>query len=234
MRSQSPSSSEEDTVESGSGEDHYGRPVHRTPGGYASVPLASPPPHDRDGRGPGSSWDPVPDSELHSFAAHFRALVEQVTRETEDAVAYARDEQFDFPASYSDTSRDRDDVAHVVLGRTIHRMPTIESLGSHEVMSLASMSAAGGRSRPSTRSNTLSNTDAPHSRSASRANSLDAAVSLTISVDGMAGEMAPGEMGQLTPSSATSLTGPFHFGTRSTGASYHTARSAQPDGSEEA
>ncbi|RDX47657.1 hypothetical protein OH76DRAFT_726007 [Lentinus brumalis] len=234
LRSQTPSSSEEDTVESG--EDRYGRSLNRPPGGYASVPHASPPPQDRDGRGPGSSWDPVPDSELNSFAAHFRALVEQVTRETDEAVAYAQnDDQYDFPATYSETSRDRDD-AHVVLGRTIHRMPTIESMGSHEVMSIASMSVGGGFSRPSTRSNTLSNTDGPHSRSASRANSLDAAVSLSISVDGlsaMGGEMVPGEVGQLTPSSATSLNGPFYFGTRSTGASYHTARNAQPDGSEE-
>ncbi|RPD77216.1 hypothetical protein L226DRAFT_533220 [Lentinus tigrinus ALCF2SS1-7] len=233
-RSQSPSSSEEDTAESG--EDRYGRPIHRSSAGYASVPLASPPPQDRDGRSPGSSWDPVPDSELNSFAAHFRALVEQVTRETDDAVAYAHTEQYDFPTSYAGANRDRDD-AHVVVGRTIHRMPTIESLGSHEVMSLASMSGAGGFSRPSTRSNTLSNTDAPHSRSASRANSLDAAVSLSVSVDGlsaMGGEVAPGEMGQLTPSSATSLNGPFYFGSRSTGASYHTARSGQPEGSEEA
>ncbi|KAI0693091.1 hypothetical protein C8T65DRAFT_668748 [Cerioporus squamosus] len=234
MRSQSPSSSEEDTAESG--EDRFGRALNRTLGGYASVSLASPPPQDREGRGAGSSWDPVPDSELNSFAAHFRALVEQVTRETDEAVEYAQSDQYDFPATYSGASRDRDD-AHVVVGRTIHRMPTIESLGSHEVMSLASMSAAGGFSRPSTRSNTLSNTDAPHSRSASRANSLDAAVSLSVSLDGlsaMGGEVAPGEMGQLTPSSATSLNGPFYFGSRSTGASYHTARSGQPDGSEEA
>ncbi|TFK92158.1 hypothetical protein K466DRAFT_643503 [Polyporus arcularius HHB13444] len=200
LRSQTPSS----------GEDRYGRSLNRPPGGYASVPHASPPPQDRDGRSSGSS-----------FAAHFRALVEQVTRETDEAVAYAQnDDEYDFPARYSAMSRDRDD-AHVVLGRTIHRMPTIESLGSHEVMSIASMSVGGGFSRPSTRSNTLSNTDGPNSRSASRANSLDAAVSLSISVDGlsaMGGEMASGEVGQLTPSSATSLSGPFYFGTRSTGA----------------
>ena len=66
-----------------------------------------------------------------------------------------------FPASYAQ-GRDRDrDAAHVVLGRTIHRMPTIESLGSHEVMSLASR---GGFSRTSTRSNTLSTADAPRGR----------------------------------------------------------------------
>lgn len=179
------------------------------------------------------SWDPVPDSELNSFAAHFRALVEQVTRETVEAVGYAQNDQYDFPGSYAG-ARDGDD-AHVMLGRTIHRMPTIESLGSGEVMSLASMSAAGF-SRNSTRSNTLSNADSPHSRSASRANSLDAAVSLSVSLDGLAamGEERLGEMGELqTPSSATSLSGQVLFGSRST-ASYQTAMSTQPEGSEEA
>ena len=231
-RSSSPSSSEEDTAESG--EDRYGRAVRRTPGGYTSLPVASPTRADSDSYA--TPWDPVPDAELNSFAAHFRALVEQVTRETDEAVEYAQNDLYDFPATYARAGRADDDSSHIVLGRTIHRMPTIESLGSHEVMSLASMSAAGGFSRPSTRSNTLSNTDAPHSRSASRANSLDAAVSLSISIDGVAamgaGERV-GEMGELTPSSATSLSTSFFPGTKST-ASYHTAKSTQHEGSEEA
>ena len=242
MRAASPSSSEgvdtdeEDETE----EDRYGRPVQRLVGGYASLPLASPPPRED-----GSSWDPVPDSDLNAFATQFRSLVEEVTRATNDAAAAGahpdRDRDGDgggryaFPASYAQ-GRDRDrDAAHVVLGRTIHRMPTIESLGSHEVMSLASR---GGFSRTSTRSNTLSTADAPTSRSASRANSLDAAVSLSVSVDGptvlgMAGEM--GEMTVQTPSSTTSACGPVFFGSRSTAASFHTARSASAhmDDSEE-
>ncbi|KAI0758918.1 hypothetical protein C8Q74DRAFT_1300772 [Fomes fomentarius] len=230
------SSSEEDSAENS--DEHYGRAIRRTPGGYAPLPLASPSRVDEPGSAGGMnaySWDPVPDSELNSFAAHFRALVEQVTRETVEAVEYAQSDQYDFPGSYAGGARDGDD-AHVMLGRTIHRMPTIESLGSGEVMSLASMSAAGGFSRNSTRSNTLSNADSPHSRSASRANSLDAAVSLSVSVDGLAamGEERLGEMGELqTPSSATSLSGQVLFGSRST-ASYQTAMSTQPEGSEEA
>ncbi|KAI0742883.1 hypothetical protein C8Q80DRAFT_1221257 [Daedaleopsis nitida] len=255
VRASTPSSSDEETAEDG--EERYGRTVHHGAPGYASVPLASPgltAPGQASGSG-SSSWDPIPDSELNSFAAHFRALVEQVTRETDEAVAYAQDdstrahahahahtrsdedededERYDFPASYSrgggddqDRDRDRDSVAHVMLGRTIHRMPTIESLGSHEVMSLASM----GLSRPSTRSNTLSNADGLQSRSASRANSLDAAMSLSVSVDGLTAVCAgAGEVGEVTPGSATSLNGgATYFGTRST-ASYHTARSGQPE-----
>ncbi|TBU30977.1 hypothetical protein BD311DRAFT_689927 [Dichomitus squalens] len=220
MRAASPSSSEgADTDEDG--EDRYGRPVQRRVGGYAAVPLGSPPPRDD-----GSSWDPVPDSDLNDFATQFRSLVEEVTRATNDATAHPDSDRYSFPGSYNEgRDRDRSD-AHVVVGRTIHRMPTIESLGSHEVMSLASK--GGFSTRNSTRSNTLSTADAPTSRSASRANSLDAAVSLSVSVDGPTVLGMAGEMSELvqTPSSATSTGGPVFFGSRSTSASFHTARSA--------
>ena len=176
LRETSPSSSDDD-LPGHDLDDRYGRPLHRELGAYTSVPLASPSrgggsPSGSGGGGAGANaWDPVPDSELNTFAAQFRALVEQVSRETDEAVAYAQADRY---SSGYYSGNDRDDAAArvVAVGRTIHRMPTIESLGSHEVMSLASMQ--GAASRPSTRSNTLSNGDAPPSRSGSRANSLDA------------------------------------------------------------
>lgn len=144
--------------------------------------------------------DPVSDADLHGFIDRFRSLVDQITRETEEGIALAQD---DGPGYYgSPLSHDIEDLRPnhrspfpsddyddyvPVLGRTIHRMPTIESLGSREVMSLATSSihrASPGphhMSRPSTRSNTFSLEDAgirtPSIRS--RTNSLDAALALT-------------------------------------------------------
>lgn len=224
----SPTSSDEDLSEFGL-EDRFGRPLHRFPGSsYSSVPMASP------SRGEGSStgadaWDPVPDAELNSFAVQFRALVEQVTRETDEAVQYALHDRYT-PAGYY-SGADREDAARVVVGRTIHRMPTIESLGSHEVMSLAS---TRGVSRPSTRSNTLTGLDVPPSRSNSRSNSLDAAVSLSLSLDAPlnSGDRVFAEMGELAPSPTASVNGAMLIGSRSTGP-YHTATSTRNEGGTE-
>ncbi|KAH9922219.1 uncharacterized protein B0H18DRAFT_522819 [Fomitopsis serialis] len=140
------------------------------------------------------------DNELHSFVDRFRSLVDQITRETEDGIALTRNDSTGYYASPSShdienlrpshrspfPSEDDDDYVPV-LGKTIHRMPTIESLGSREVMSLATSSihrASPGpsyhMSRPSTRSNNFSlseaGIDTPSIRS--RANSLDAALAL--------------------------------------------------------
>ncbi|KAI0633025.1 hypothetical protein C8Q77DRAFT_1058952 [Trametes polyzona] len=226
------SSSDEDAAENGF-DDRYGRPLRRSAGTYSSVPLASPSRGEGSGSGSGAdAWDPVADAELNTFAVQFRALVEQVTRETDEGAAYPQNDRYSStPGGYYYTGHDRDDGARVVVGRTIHRMPTIESLGSHEVMSLASMQ--GGMSRPSTRSNTLSGVDAPPSRSGSRANSLDAAVSLSLSLDMPTnGDRTVGEMGELTPSPTTSLNGATLLGSRSTG-SYHTAVSGRTEGGTE-
>ncbi|KAI1790544.1 hypothetical protein LXA43DRAFT_890718 [Ganoderma leucocontextum] len=236
FRTASPSSSEgADTDEDW--EVRYGRPAPRVVGGYTSLPLnGSPPPKD-DGMDP-HQWDPISDSDLNDIASRFRSLVAQVTRETNDATpqAHRESDHYDFPTSYDrERERDRDD-AHIVLGRAIHRMPTIESLGSHEVISLAS-TGKGGFSRTSTRSNTLSTADAPGSRSASRANSLDAAVSLSVSGDNLAAWSAATmvETGELVQTPASMNGTPLYFGSRSTGASYHTTRSpgAYTDDSEE-
>lgn len=225
FRAASPSSSEgADTDEDW--EDRYGRPVPRMVGGYTSLPLNSSPPPKDDETGP-HQWDPISDSDLNEIASRFRSLVEQVARDTNDATPqeHRQNDRYEFPVSY-DRDRDRDD-AHFVLGRAIHRMPTIESLGSHEVISLAS-TGKGGFSRNSTRSNTLSTADAPASRSASRANSLDAAVSLSVSGDGLAAWSAGtmGEVGEVAQTPAATNGTPLYFGSRSTGAPYHTARSA--------
>ncbi|OJT11186.1 hypothetical protein TRAPUB_12293 [Trametes pubescens] len=226
MREVSPTSSDEEDLSEFGVEDRFGRPLHRFPGSsYSSVPMASP------SRGEGSStgadaWDPVPDAELNTFAVQFRALVEQVTRETDEAVQYAQHDRYTPSGYYS--GADREDAARVVVGRTIHRMPTIESLGSHEVVSLAS---TRGVSRPSTRSNTLTGLDVPPSRSNSRSNSLDAAVSLSLSLDVNGGDRGVAEMGELQPS-PTSSNGAMHLGSKST-ASYHTAMSTRNEGGTE-
>ncbi|EIW56467.1 uncharacterized protein TRAVEDRAFT_65689 [Trametes versicolor FP-101664 SS1] len=228
MSPTSSTSSDEDLSEFGV-EDRFGRPLHRFPGSsYSSVPMASPSRPEGSSSG-ADAWDPVPDAELNTFAVQFRALVEQVTRETDEAVQYAQHDQYTSAGYYS--GADRQDAAHVVVGRTIHRMPTIESLGSHEVMSLAS---TRGVSRPSTRSNTLTGLDVPPSRSNSRSNSLDAAVSLSLSLDVPlnGGDRGGAEMGELVPSPTTSTHGAMLLGSKSTG-SYHTASSTRNEGGPE-
>ncbi|KAI0830298.1 hypothetical protein BC628DRAFT_1313857 [Trametes gibbosa] len=236
-RLSSSSSSDDDLAEDGS-DGRYGRPLRPYSAAYTSIPGASPSRGEASGGHAGGAWEPVPDADLNSFADQFRALVEQVSRETDEAVAYAQSDRH-FPS----LEPNGNDAARVVVGRTIHRMPTIESLGSHEVVSLASYQGGGMGSRPSTRSNTLSGVDGPPSRSGSRANSLatslDAAVSLSLSSDappsgGIVGgiERAVSELGEMTPSPTASVSGGALFSSRSTG-SYYTAGSSRIDGGTE-
>lgn len=175
-----------------------GRPFRRISGNFMYPPVPDAAwPADIAGEPP---RDTVSDAELHGFIDRFRSLVDQITRETEEGIALAQDDRpgyYTSPMSHniedlrpshrsSFPSEDYDDYVPV-LGRTIHRMPTIESLGSREVMSLATSSihrASPGphhMSRPSTRSNTFSLEEAglrtPSVRS--RTNSLDAALALT-------------------------------------------------------
>ncbi|OBZ74938.1 hypothetical protein A0H81_05510 [Grifola frondosa] len=171
----SPNSSEEEDL---SGNDRYGAEIRRLPGAYVAVSGNSPLSAQYDDA---AAQAPIPDTELNSFAAHFRALVEQVSRETDEALALVQRDPESDPAAR--------DVRISVLGRTIHRMPTIESLGSREVMSVVT-------SRPSTRSNTFSTSDGL-SNPRSRTNSWDAALKLS-------GE-APGEMGELRNSPTSSV-----------------------------
>ena len=139
----------------------------------------------RSGHGP-------PEDDLRNFVDQFRQLMEEVTQETEAGIELAGNDQ---PGYYTDgttlspsadsqaTSEEVDYVP--IVGSMIRRMPTIESFGSREVMSLASSSVHrhGDRSlrtlsRPSTRANTLSMSDTG-SHPPSRSSSLTASVALS-------------------------------------------------------
>ncbi|KZT00280.1 uncharacterized protein LAESUDRAFT_560262 [Laetiporus sulphureus 93-53] len=172
--------------------DRYGQQVRRLPGAYShSSPSTALDMQDDDHVPPAT----FPDHDLTAFADRFRNLVDVLSRETEEGMALTQhDRPRYYPAylpSLDSTSSaqfpcDLDDDYVPVFGRTVHRMPTIESLGSRELMSLAGSSmhrASPGPhhiSRPSTRSNNLSmsenGTSTPSTRS--RANSLDAALAL--------------------------------------------------------
>ncbi|KAI0077004.1 hypothetical protein K474DRAFT_1173425 [Panus rudis PR-1116 ss-1] len=177
------SSSDDDT-----GEDHsrYGSPIRQIPGTYSLSPTTQQlfPLHSASS----DSTTYPPDQDLHTFVDHFRALVDQVHRETEAGLEFAaRDPnraQLETPSPPASPGRNSDDREYFpYMGHIIQRMPTIESLGSREVMSLATSlsSNRGDRSvhtlsRPPTRSNTLSMTDS--SPPPSRSNSLTASIML--------------------------------------------------------
>ncbi|KAJ3749745.1 hypothetical protein EV360DRAFT_89708 [Lentinula raphanica] len=147
------------------------------------------------------------DRELTHFADRFRALVAQITRETDDALRYA---QSDAPDTLTEPGLHPDNVYtdlprpthaefipniefppddHVrILNGFVRRMPTIESLGSRELTSLASSrDRVHSLSRPPTRSVT----EFTGSEPPSRANSL----SLTAAIGGHG--LTSTEMGEL-------------------------------------
>jgi hypothetical protein len=135
--------------------------------------------------------DPLPngDGELSGFVERFRSIISQITQETEAGLTFALhdSETGSVPSSASSTTgfpyssspfettydpyagyRSPPEAQHVrVLGGYIRRMPTIESLGSREMGSVAHSSVhrdEGARasptspapSRPQTRLSTLS------------------------------------------------------------------------------
>ena len=129
--------------------------------------------------------------DVQIFVDRFRAMMEQVARETEAGLELAQNDdhgQYDedtFPSPSEESySLNDDDMDYVpVVGRIIQRMPTIESLGSREMMSLASAQFGGDRSvhtlsRPPTRANTLTMSEVHGSPSVSRSNSITASVVL--------------------------------------------------------
>ncbi|CCM00702.1 uncharacterized protein FIBRA_02742 [Fibroporia radiculosa] len=172
----------------------YGQEVGWIPGAYTALssPLSplSPPDYgpfvpiaDEDTNRPSLS-----DDDLSSFVERFRSLVNHVSHETDEGITL--DNPVYYPSPFAHSHRaDHDNEYVPVLGKTIHRMPTIESLGSREVMSLATSSihrtspGPHHMSRPSTRSNNLSLNDGEvggsTSSTRSRSNSLDAALALT-------------------------------------------------------
>ncbi|KAI0791036.1 hypothetical protein C8Q75DRAFT_86218 [Abortiporus biennis] len=222
----SDSSSDEEGY-SPSGHSKYGNPIRHTPGTYSLVPAVHS--HQIYHSELGSSSSTTPTNNVA-----FNTIYDQISRETEAGIRLAQNDQLvyygeDYTPSPTSSERspmdlDEDVVQFNRMGGRFRRMPTIESLGSREVMSLASASTRGERSintlsRPPTRSNTLTMSDG--SRPPSRANSLSANIALSSPVDSTF-NMVVTELGELTP--ASSLRSSQLAGTRSTAStSYHTA-----------
>lgn len=194
----SSSSSEEDLTFVGDPDQpsRYGIPIRQTPGNYTLVSPNSPsynhqpPPSINDHAEEPSSSTPS-DPDLLNFVDRFRSLVDHATNHASNG-SHSRGESgsdidladgdyedyFSEPAVPSPPTtprpasvEDREYFRFPYMGHTIQRMPTIESLGSREIASLAASSNRGDRSihtssRPPTRSNTL-NGSRPPSRSAS-------------------------------------------------------------------
>ncbi|PSR73041.1 hypothetical protein PHLCEN_2v11145 [Hermanssonia centrifuga] len=148
-------SSEEDVTSDGHGgaSSRYGRQIRHSPGAYSMVP-----PSTRDSvHAAETPLSFSPDGNMHNFVDRFRVLLDEVSRETDAALEFARNDRpglyIDPTASSSPTSLDQislppsPDIDYVpIVGALIRRMPTIESLGSREVMSLASSIIRGDRS----------------------------------------------------------------------------------------
>ncbi|EKM52381.1 uncharacterized protein PHACADRAFT_176385 [Phanerochaete carnosa HHB-10118-sp] len=162
-------------------------PYGSVPGERASVhtPGTLPEPGVQDAAEPMS---PTTAEEMQIFADRFRAMMEQVARETEAGLLLAHrgspaHSLHEDPQSPDDgDSGDNHAMAYVpVLGRIITRMPTIESLGSREAWSSAPRSgsrSAHTLSRPPTRANTLTLSEVTGTPSLSRSNSIAASAVL--------------------------------------------------------
>ncbi|KAF8064334.1 hypothetical protein FPV67DRAFT_1504536 [Lyophyllum atratum] len=141
------------------------------------------------------------DVELNGFQDHFRSLVSQITRETEEGLELAvtasptqtSDALPELPrippaVGYDEFGRPYPPDERVsILNGYVRRMPTIESMGSREVGSMTASSVytdrdtittsirSGPISRPPTRANTLSASEhSTGSRPSSRSNSITA------------------------------------------------------------
>lgn len=158
------------------GSSRYGMPVGGAPS-PASPSDSVAGPEAAFAAGPSASASQHPHArqadDMQHFVDRFRALVDQVTRETEDGMDLARQDAHDPYDPYAEHDA-AGDIAHYaahryagsanddegdyvpVMGKIIQRMPTIESLGSREVMSLAS--AGGGPARARRRARRM---DAP-------------------------------------------------------------------------
>jgi hypothetical protein len=149
------------------------------------------------------------DHELTSFADRFRSIVSQITRETEEALEFARPDHDSPPAEpdppsdfyppslpptvgYDEFGRPYPPDEHIlILNGYIRRMPTIESMGSREVGSMTASSMYTDRdtrtlsfqsSPPASRPPTRANTLEQNmgSRSSSRSNSLAAGAEILV------------------------------------------------------
>ncbi|KAI0691808.1 hypothetical protein BC835DRAFT_1521174 [Cytidiella melzeri] len=189
----SPTSSE-DEYTNDTEADAYGLPIRRGLSGsaYTAVgPSIQPPHHD-----PLESSESIVHDDLQIFGDHLSGLMEEVAQETEEGLRLAQNDRPGYYASFDHDDNDDatsdhqpygreelDDNDYVpVVGRIIQRMPTIESLGSREVTSLASWQQRGDRSvhtlsRPPTRATVAAGGSQPPSRS----NSLTASIMLSTS-----------------------------------------------------
>lgn len=231
-----PNSSDEEDMEL-----RYGRHLRNYAGSYAFVPptTSAIPPRQSSDSTVLESDSARQESDFHSFIGRFRSLIDQVTRETDEGIALAYNDEPTYrysehtppsPVSSRLLSVDEEDDDKEYIfstGHYIQRMPTIASVGSREAMSLGS-SARGDRSvhtlsRPPTRSNTLM-TDG--SQSPSRRNSLNPAIALSSPVEGSFNlDGFVSELGELGGSSSQQSTKSPELGSKST-ASYYTANSA--------
>ena len=205
------------------------------------------------------------DRDIHNFVDRFRSLVSQITRETEDGLEFADESTSSLPIASSSTAPDfgnqyktpslpapalgYDEFGRPyppeenvrILNNIIRRMPTIESMGSREVGSVAGSnwghdrmaSSRSIQSHPPTRANTLDHTG---SESLSRSNSFSIAHGF-IDEMGEVGESAEerGERRNVrrtrsgstrTGSSGTTGTGGSHPSVSRSTTSYNTATSS--------
>lgn len=134
---------------------------------------------------------------MDGFLDRYNSVINQIHRETEEGMIYAQPDTVRLPpgaapprppenyihtmATYDEYGRPRPPEGHVrVMGALVKRMPTIESIGSGEAVSILSArdrmrtpSPHNSGSRPPTRANTFSTMG---SEPPSRANSLSVAV----------------------------------------------------------
>ncbi|KAG6820582.1 hypothetical protein H0H93_014809 [Arthromyces matolae] len=173
---------------------------------------------------------------LDDYHEHFRALVSQITRETEEAIAHERRnagpdsqsaEAFYQPRilpaiGYDEFGRPYPpDESVPILNGYIRRMPTIESMGSREMGSLTSsvysqsdtmttsVRSSLPLSRPPTRANTLDSNFG--SRPPSRSNSITAGAEILLNAS------RASEVGELVDRSTLDTRG---VSTASSGSSY--------------
>lgn len=229
----SPHSSEEDLYTSHDQHSYsrFGRQIGHTP-------TAHSPAHDRSNQG-----STVATMEYHYFHPdRFRSLYDQVDAKTEAGMQLAQndrseDDSNSYPPSPTSSEpspmENEDDYvqfARIGNPKPFRRMPTIESLGSREVMSLASSTrgeferSIHNLSRPPTRTNTLTMSEGG-SCPPSRSNSLNAKIALSSPVESnFAVKEGVSELGELAGTSSLPSTRSERRGSKGT-ASYYTAGS---------
>lgn len=191
----SASSSEEDLPgAAGDNTSRYGTPIRHIPGQYSLVPLDTPQPFPVIPSAAAAAATATSDNNLDSFATRFRALIDEVNQETDAGILLAQNDQSGYyldqrtrspsPNMTTLSGQAMEEEAFFIVGGVVQRMPTIESLGSREVMSLATSSnsrdnRSNSLSRPPTRQTMSLFSEGSGSQPPSRANSLSASIALS-------------------------------------------------------